>query len=253
MATRVLIADDHDDVRAYLRGHLESRYRIIEARDGNEAIDLLKEELPALVVSDVMMPGRNGHEVCKAIKTDPRTKHIPVVLVTARASDESRMEGLEAGADDYLFKPFNASDLMVRVENLIEVRRVLKEHYGGGYALEPSEIDVLSADAEYLKRLQDVVEEHIGDSNFGVDWLASEVGISTRQLQRRVRSYLGISAAGFIRTLRLKRSIQLLEGNAGTVAEIAYQVGFTDPNYFSRLFKQTFGSTPTEYVKGSAE
>jgi len=248
-APLVLIADDNDDVRAYLKTHLESRYRISEARNGIEALELLKEELPSLVLSDVMMPGMDGHEVCKLIKSDERTNHIPVVLITARASEESRREGLELGADDYLFKPFNASDLMVRVENLIEIRRVLKGRFSKEYVLKPTEITVKSAEAEFLERLQVVVEEHIGDTNFGVDWLASEVGMSTRQLQRRIRASLGLSAAGFIRTLRLERAAQLLQAKSGTVSEIVYQVGFTDANYFSRLFKHTFEITPSEYSR----
>lgn len=248
-AALVLIADDNDDVRAYLKTHLETRYRIAEARNGIEVLDLLKEELPSLVLSDVMMPGMDGHEVCKIIKSDERTNHIPVVLITARASEESRREGLELGADDYLFKPFNASDLMVRVENLIEIRRVLKERFSGEYVLKPTEISVKSAEAEFLERLQVVVEDHIGDTNFGVDWLASEVGMSTRQLQRRIQASLGLSAAGFIRTLRLERAAQLLQAKSGTVSEIVYQVGFTDANHFSRLFKQTFGITPSLYSR----
>ncbi len=252
-APLVLIADDNDDVREYLKGHLETRYRIAEAKNGLEATELLKEELPSLVLSDVMMPGMDGHELCKFIKSDERTSHIPVVLITARATEESRREGLESGADDYLFKPFNASDLMVRVENLIEIRRVLKERFSGEYVIKPTGITVKSAEAEFLERLQTVVEERIGDTNFGVDWLASEVGISTRQLQRRIRASLGLSAAGYIRTLRLQRAGQLLQARTGTVSEIAYAVGFMDANYFSRLFRQTFGVTPSDYGRNTGD
>jgi len=142
---------------------------------------------------------------------------------------------------------------MVRVENLIEIRRVLRERFSGEYVLKPTEIAVKSAEAEFLERLQAVVEEHIGDTNFGVDWLASEVGISTRQLQRRIRASLGLSAAGYIRTLRLERSAQLLQARVGTVSEIAYDVGFVDANYFSRLFKQTFGIRPSEYGRNTGD
>jgi len=252
-APLVLVADDNDDIRAYLRGHLEKHYRVVEARDGNEAIRLLDDELPALVLSDVMMPGKDGHEVCRIIKGDERTNHIPVVLVTARASAESRRQGLEMGADDYLFKPFNATDLMIRVENLIEIRRILRERFSGEYILKPTDVAVKSAEAEFLERLQNVVEERIGDTNFGVEWLASEVGISPRQLQRRLRASLGLSAAGYIRILRLERAAQLLDARNGTVSEIAYKVGFLDANYFSRLFRQTFGMPPSEYAGRSAE
>lgn len=251
-APLVLVADDNDDVRTYLRGHLEKKYRVVEARDGNEAIRLLDDELPALVISDVMMPGKDGHEVCRIIKEDERTNHIPVVLVTARASDESRREGLESGADDYLFKPFNATDLMIRVENLIEIRRILRERFSGEFVLKPANIAVKSAEVEFLERLQEVIEEHIGDTSFGVEWLASEVGISPRQLQRRLRASLRLSAAGYIRTLRLERAAQLLDARAGTVSEISYKVGFLDANYFSRLFRQTFGMPPSEYAQRSA-
>jgi len=251
-APLVLIADDNDDVRTYLRSHLEKRYRIVEAVDGKEAIEFLQDELPALVLSDVMMPSMDGHEVCRIIKSHERTNHIPVVLVTARASAESRREGLESGADDYLFKPFNATDLMIRVENLIEIRRVLKDRYSGEYVLKPTDITVKSAEAEFLEQLQEIVETHIGDTNFGVEWLASEAAVSPRQLQRRLRTSLGLSVAGYIRTLRLERAAQLLEARAGTVSEVAYRVGFLDANYFSRLFKQTFSVSPSEF-SGSGE
>ena len=153
------------------------------------------------------------------------------------------------GADDYIDKPFSAGELMVRIENLIALREKLKEKFSENVRITGSEVDVPSDDARFLKQVQDVIERHLGDSNFGVDWLADEVNLSSRQLQRKIRAITELSAGGYIRLLRLERASQLLTQEWGNVSEIAYKVGFRDAKYFSRLFKQTFGVTPTDYVE----
>jgi len=244
----VLIVDDNEDIRQYLRSHIGLRYRVVEASDGVQAMELIKDDRPVLIVSDVMMPRMDGHELCRLLKEDKETADIPIILITARDSEEGRSEGLAFGADDYLFKPFNAADLLIRVENLIEIRSKLKDLYSGGVIVKSKGISVQSAEDVFLERVQSVAEEYLGNSNFGVEWLASEVGISPRQLQRRLRASTRLSAAGFIRTLRLGRAAQLLDQDAATVAEIAHMVGFNDANYFSRLFKQTFGVSPSSYT-----
>ena len=243
----ILIVDDNDDVREYLKGHLDEHYRVIEAADGIEGLQRARESSPDLVLVDVMMPRMDGYQLCRAIKEDGDLGHIPVVIVTARASEEAELEGIESGADDYICKPFNAEVLLARVENLIEIRSLLRRRFAGEVNIHASEITVTSQDASFLERVHEAAESHIGDSNFTVDWLADELGVSARQLRRKLRELLNLSPGGYIRMIRLQRAAQFLEQRAGNISEIAYKVGFNDPKYFSRLFHQAFGVAPSEY------
>lgn len=174
-------------------------------------------------------------------------------MLTARASEECRLEGLETGADDYLDKPFNARELSLRVENLIEVRRLLRQRFSGEVILRPADVAVPSAEAVFLERVQAYVEAYMGTSSFEVAQVADAVGMSPRQLRRKIRALTGLSPAGFVRTLRLQRAAQLLAQAAGTVAEVAYAVGFQDAKYFSRLFRQVYGVLPSEYGRSSGQ
>ena len=173
--------------------------------------------------------------------------HIPVVLLTARADEESKREGLETGADDYLYKPFNAEELLVRVENLIEIRRQLRARFSEMVIIKPSDIEITSADAAFLEHVREVVEEQLSDGAFSVEMLADEVGLSRRQLDRRLKGLTKLSASGFIRKMRLERAAQLLEQGAGNVSEVAQAVGFQHPWHFTKLFHQAFGVPPSEY------
>lgn len=208
---------------------------------------LAREVTPDLVLADLMMPGIDGLDLCRALKDDVALGHVPVVILTARADDESRLEGLGAGADDYIQKPFQPDELLVRVENLIEVRRLLRERFSKKLVVGPQEIVADSAEEVFVKRVQQVAETHLGDTNFGVGRLADEVGLSRRQLGRRLKAVVGLSPGGYIRMMRLERAAQLLEQQAGTVQEIAYRVGFNDAEYFSKIFGQAFGVTPSRY------
>ncbi len=244
---KILIVEDNADVRGYLRSHLAAFYHIVEAADGEDGLAKARAVGPDLVISDVMMPKMDGVALCKALKTDEHLNHVPVILLTAKADEASKMEGLKTGADDYLTKPFNAKELITRVENLIEIRRLLRQRFSGEVVIGPSEIAVPSAEAEFVERVRAVVEQHMGNSNFGVEWLADEAGMSVRNLRRRLKAATGLSPGGYVRMMRLERAKQLLAQQAGTVSEIAYQVGFQDPDYFSRLFKQTVGVPPSAY------
>lgn len=248
----VLLVDDNPDILSYLRTKLLGRYRVISTESSKEALKLMKQEDIDLLISDVMMPPPDGFELCKLVKENPDLNHIPVILLTARAAEESRLEGLERGADDYISKPFSASELLVRVENLIELRRMLLEKFSQEVRIKGKKVEVTSEDARFLKQVQKVIEEHMENNNFGVDWLADEMNLSTRQLQRKIRAITNLSAGGYIRMLRLERARQLLEQHWGNVSEIAYKVGFLDAKYFSKLFKQTFGHTPTEFEDNEA-
>jgi len=243
----VLVVEDHADLRAYLRLHLARRYEVVEAEDGAAGLALARSHRPALVISDVMMPGMDGYALCEALKSDPDLSATPVILLTAKAAEESELQGLAARADDYIAKPFRMGALLARAENLIEIRAALQQRYSKTIRVAPSEVAVDSADAVFLKRVQEYVEEQMGDSTFGVERLAEEVGLSPRQLQRRMRALTRLSAAGYIRMMRLQRAADLLTQRVGTVSEVAYRVGFRNVDHFSKLFRQTFGSPPSAY------
>ena len=251
-APTILLVEDHPEVRAYVREHLQEHYRIEEAGDGAEALDRIRTRPPDLVISDVMMPVMDGYDLCRTLKADPELNHIPVILLTARAGEESKVEGLEIGADDYIYKPFSADELLARAENLIEIRRLLRRRFSREVvAVQPGEITVTPADQAFLDQVQAVVEAHMGHGHFGAEWLADEVSLSPRQLRRKLKELTGLSTAGYIRSMRLQRAAQLLEEQAGTVSEVAYAVGFQDPKHFSKLFRQVFGMAPSQAHTGS--
>jgi YesN/AraC family two-component response regulator len=225
---------------------LTSAYQVTEARDGAEGIDKALETVPDLIISDVMMPKKDGYEVCRTLKLDQKTSHIPIILLTARAASESKIEGLETGADDYLIKPFEPKELLARVKNLIDLRRKLRERFRASVPLKPGEVAVTSMDDAFLQKAKAVVETHIGDEGFGVENLGNEVGMSRSQVHRKLIALTGMSASDFIRYLRLHRARDLLKQNAATVAEIAYSVGFNSPAHFTKCFRDQFGMTPTE-------
>lgn len=244
----ILIVEDNQDVRDYIREFLEATYQIIEAKDGLEGFEIAAEKIPDLVVSDVMMPKLDGFEFCRKLKTDERTSHIPVILLTARASGDSKVEGLEIGADDYLTKPFDVRELQVRVKNLIEGRRKLRERFSREITLQPKDVAITSMDEQFLQRAMAIVEKHIADAEFTTDTLAWEVGLSRMQLNRKLQALTDQPSRGFIRMLRLKRAAQLLQQSAGTVTEIAYDVGFNSLSHFAKAFREQFGQSPSEYA-----
>ncbi len=243
----ILLIEDNPDMRAFIRRHLESAYQIIEACDGEKGVAKAIENVPDLVISDVMMPKMDGFEVCAALKNDERTSHIPVILLTAKAEQENKIAGLEIGADDYLLKPFNAKELLTRVGNLITLRRKLRERFGGATTLKPSEIAQTSKDRAFLERALDVVEKNLTNEEFDVETLAAELTMSYTQLHRKLKALTNQSSKQFILSIRLQRAADLLKKNAATISEIAYQTGFGDPSYFTRRFKKHFGCSPSVY------
>jgi len=245
----VLIVEDNRDMRRFLRNCLAEDFNIIEADNGKLGFETARKKMPDLIVSDVMMPEMDGFEFCHKIKTDARTSHIPVILLTARASKESKVEGLETGADDYIVKPFDAVELIVRSKNLIEQRRRLQERFCREVLIQPSEVTVTSMDEAFLKKVITAVEAHIDDPDFEADDLARESAISRRHLNRKLRALTGQSVREFIRTIRLKRAAYLLQQNTGNVTEIAYEVGFQSIPHFAKVFREQFGLTPSQYLK----
>ena len=232
-ADTLLVVDDNADMRAYVRSCLEE-YHVVEAADGQEGLEKARAVVPDLIIADVMMPRLDGFAFCQQVKNDDLLGHIPVILLTARASDESKVEGLKTGADDYLFKPFNAEELCVRVRNLIALRSQLQARFSQEVLVQPSSLSVQSADQVFVDRAREVVEEHMADESFSVDAFAGTLGLSARQLQRKLRALTGETPTEFVRLMRLRRAAQLLECRAGTISEIAYEVGFNHPTYFTQ-------------------
>ncbi|MCB0534575.1 MAG: response regulator [Saprospiraceae bacterium] len=243
----ILLVEDNADIRSYLREHLEHEYKISEASNGVEALTVALEHAPDLVLTDISMPEMDGIDLCRRLKTDVHTSHIPVVLLTARTSLIHKMDGLETGADDYLTKPFNLHLLMLRIRNLIEIREKLRDKFSKSFDLSPSGVTVTSLDEEFLQRLIQVVEAHMDENEFSIDDLAREIAMSRIQLYRKLKALTGTTPNNFIRSIRLKRAAQLLSTGQFNVSEVAYKVGFTDLKYFRERFREHFGIVPSEY------
>jgi DNA-binding response OmpR family regulator len=203
--------------------------------------------LPDLVITDIMMPRMDGVELCRRLKNDDRTSHIPVIVLTARASGESKMEALETGGDDYIIKPFEVEELVVRVRNLIETRRELREKFRENIVLQPGDIAVTSSDARFLKRLMESIERHMAEPDCDTQSLARDVCMSRMQLNRKLKALTGHSTHEFLRAQRLKRAAQLLHHHGGNISEVAYEVGFASPSHFAQAFKEQFGVSPSDY------
>ncbi len=248
---RVLIVEDNADLRSYIKEFLEGIFVVREARDGKEGCEQALEMIPDLVISDVMMPAMNGIDLCRTLKQDVRTSHVPIILLTARAGTESKIEGLEFGADDYVTKPFDTKELIVRARNLVEQRRELRRKFSAGAVLKPGDITVSSLDDTLLQKAMVYVEQNIDREDLGVDDLAQELSMSRATLHRKIKAITNLAPVEFIRYLRLQRARCLLEQNAGTIAEVAYQVGFQSPSYFTASFHQLFGVLPSEVLRKS--
>ncbi len=243
----LLIVEDNPDVRAFIVDTLAGQYKLIEAENGKLALDSALETTPDLVISDVMMPEMDGMEFCKLLKTNEKTSHIPVVMLTALAEQEDKLKGLELGADAYLAKPFDARELQTRVANLIGQRKGLQEHYRKKLTtFAPAEVKADSMDSLFLQKVREAVEANLDDETFSVVELGNQIGMSRSQLHRKLTALTGYSPNEVIRNMRLERAKQLLDKKAATVSEIAYLCGFNSPAYFSKCFKEYFGTTPAE-------
>ena len=244
-----LVVEDQQDVRKYICSKLAENYTLIEAKNGREGFEIAKDQIPDIVISDVMMPETDGFELCRLLKTNDLTSHIPVILLTARAEDIDKLTGLETGADAYLIKPFNSKELLVRVHNLINLRNGLRKKFSNKLIVKPNEITVTSQDSRFMQRLLDTVEKHISDEKFSVEQLAVEFNMSPSQINRKLKAIINQSTAAFIRSVRMERAMKLLKNNEATIADVAYETGFTEPSYFSRVFKSYFGYPPSDIKK----
>lgn len=242
----LLIVDDNEDFRIFMRYSLELQYRVKLAVNGKEAWEMMQEELPDLVISDVMMPQMDGNELCRLIKQDKRTAHIPVILLTARQNTEAKLEGLQTGADDYVTKPFNMTILILRIRKLIELSRYHRVTQGM-IDPAPSEIVITSLDEKLIEKAIKYVEDNMSRTELSVEELSRELGMSRVHLYKKLLQITGKTPIEFIRVIRLKRAAQLLRESQLHVSEVAFEVGFNNPKYFSRYFKDEFGVLPSVY------
>ena len=243
----ILFTDDNDDVCQMARTLLETHYRVLTAPNGVVALQMAELNIPDLVVSDVMMPQMNGLELCSRLKQSTATSHIPVILLTAQTLDEQRIAGYEHGADAYITKPFSAPLLLARIHNLLQSRKQLKQVFGGADELAKEEIS--TPDKEFVSKIRNEIHRNISDNDFGVEQLGAAVDLSRVQLYRKVKALTGLSPVELIRATRVNRARKLIEGGATSVSEVAYQVGFTSPSYFTKCFKDQFGVSPMELLK----
>jgi CheY-like chemotaxis protein len=243
----VLVIDDNEDIRSYVHTLLHTDYTVIEAADGSEGIRKAMKYVPDLIISDVMMPGIDGIECCRRLKSELQTCHIPVILLTACSLDEQRIQGYDGGADSYISKPFSSQLLMARVRNLIDSHRRLKQFFGDGQTL--AKEDVCDMDKDFVERFKSLIEEKMGDSGLNVEDLGKEMGLSRVQLYRKIKSLTNYSPNELLRIARLKKAASLLASSDMTVAEIGYEVGFSSPSYFTKCYKEQFGESPTDFLK----
>ena len=242
----LLIVEDNVDLRQFIRESMQASYNVIEAKDGKEGFELATDEIPDIIISDVMMPGMDGFQLAAKLKQDDKTSHIPIILLTAKAGQSHKLEGLETGADDYLTKPFDVKELLLRAQNLIEGRKLLRKKFAGQITLKPSEVSVSSMENNFLTKVMEVIEAHMHEEEFGVEDLARKVAMSRSQLHRKLTALIDRSPSDVLRQARLIRAKELLQKKASSPAEVAFKVGFNSHSYFSKCFKEEFGISPSE-------
>ena len=247
----LLIIDDNNDIRQYERTLLQDNYIVLEASDGKEGLEIAKKEIPDLVICDVMMPVMDGLEFTEQLKTCTATSHIPVIMLTAKNHEEHRAEGYEHGADSYITKPFHSKVLLARIDNLLKQRKLLKNLYmtsqqSTEQQIEGSQLD--SRDKQFMKQLHDIIQQNLGNSEFGVEDIGKQIGLSRVQLYRKVKAMTGSSVVDLLRKARLSKAKRLLESRSMSVSEVAYEVGFSAPSYFTKCFKDEYDILPGEVV-----
>ena len=243
----ILIIDDNADVRDYVKSLLKEEYTVIEAPDGRAGLKKAMKYVPDAIICDVMMPVMDGLECCRKLKTELQTSHIPVMLLTACSLDEQRIQGFECGADSYISKPFNSKLLLVRLRNLMDNHKRLKQFFGDKTTL--SKEPVSDVDKGFVDRFRELIEENLADSELSVEDLGSKMGLSRVQLYRKIKALTNYSPNELVRIARLKKAASLLASSEKTISEITYEVGFTSPSYFTKCYKEYFGESPTDFLK----
>jgi YesN/AraC family two-component response regulator len=249
----ILIVEDNHEVRKLVADIFKDEYNILEAANGDDGLDIARDKIPDLIISDIMMPGIDGIELCRRVKTDINTSHIPVILLTARTAVTFKYEGLETGADDYIVKPFSVANLKVRSKNLIKQRKILKERFAQSGSILSSEITLTSVDEKLMQKTIDYILEHVGDSDLTVDKIAKEIGMSRANFYRKTKALTNMSASEFLRKVRMDHAAQLLKTNKFRVSEVQSMVGISDADYFRKCFKDHFDLTPKAYIESQGK
>tara|TARA_R110002049_G_scaffold308770_1_gene514007 strand:+ start:21473 stop:25357 length:3885 start_codon:yes stop_codon:yes gene_type:complete len=242
----LLIVEDDNDIRLFVKSIFQKEYHIKEASNGEQGIKNAVKHIPDIIISDVMMPKKNGIELCTTLKHDERTSHIPIILLTAKSGDKNEIKGLKTGADDYILKPFNSKKLKIRVQKLIELRQKLQKLYSNTFEL--NDLVTTSTDQQFFNKLKNALDQNITNPEMNAQDLSKAMLMSRMQLHRKLKALTGLTTTEFIRMERLKLAKMLLKENHSTISEIAYQVGFNTPSYFIKCFKEIYNCTPTEYV-----
>ncbi|WP_157208937.1 hybrid sensor histidine kinase/response regulator transcription factor [Mariniflexile maritimum] len=245
----LLIVDDNPDIRTFIRQVLNKRYTVYEAENGEQGFNMASKIMPNIIITDLLMPIMDGLELCEKLKTTKTTSHIPVVMLTAKISQESELKGLKNGADDYIRKPFDTELLQLKLENIIKTRDELRQRFNREINLQPKEVTVTSTDERFLQQAIDIVEENMMNTDFSVEMLVKEMGHSRSNLYLKLKEITGLSSSEFIRNIRLKRAVQLFEASDLSVKEIMYMTGFNTASYFAKCFKKQFGVIPSDYVR----
>jgi DNA-binding response OmpR family regulator len=247
---RILIIEDHTDLRGFLQFTLQANYQIFAAADGQQGLQEALEHIPDLIICDLMLPDTDGLQLVNALKADLRTSHIPVIILTARSGQEQQLAGMQAGAELFLTKPFSPQILKESVRSLLANRQLAKEYFtsGEGSPLLPAPTGAISKlDKKFLDDFIKVINAKLGDSELSVDYLSREIGLSRVQLYRKIKALLGCNVNDYIQTARLRKSCTLLQNPGATIADVAYQVGFSSATYFSTAFKAKYNISPTDY------
>lgn len=243
----ILIVEDNVELRNYIGSILDKEFTVCSAANGKEALELAIHVIPNLIVSDLMMPNMDGMQLTEKIKADERTSHIPVILLTAKNDQTSRLEGLKTGADDYLTKPFSRDELLIRINNLIQQRKLLAERFRERILVPITATQDVSLDDRFLQKVRTIIEANMSDVSFSVEQLAGQANLNRTQLLRKLKGLTGLSPSDFIKDLRLKKAADMIRQNTDTITQIGYAVGFNDQSYFSKCFKKQFGTTPKEF------
>lgn len=247
-SAQILVVEDNDEIRAYIASLFNDNYSVSQASDGLEGIKKAINDIPDLIISDIMMPKKDGIEVCNTLKNDTRTSHIPIILLTAKSGDSNELKGLQSKADDYITKPFNAEVVKQKALNIIASRRALRNRYSQNVFLKPKDIAFTPVDELFLEEVQNLIDNEVANSTFNAQEFAEKLAMSRMQLHRKIKALTGLSTSEFIRSQRLKLSCGLLKDSGLTINEIAYSVGFNTPSYYIKCFKEAYGTTPSEYV-----
>jgi len=243
----LLIVEDNQDVRDFIKDSIGADFQIEEASNGEMGVDKAQEIIPDIIISDVMMPKKDGIQLTKILKNDKNTSHIPIILLTAKSEQESKLDGLETGADDYLTKPFDTRELRIRIKNLLNIRKNLQEKYSKGILLgKRSKKKLSDLEEQFMNRVIEVINNHLDQEDFSIEAFDRELGMGRVQIFRKLKALTGKSPSRYIRTIRLARARQMIEEKSGNISEIAYAVGFGSPAYFSKCFKEEFGYLPSD-------